>query len=113
MSDSMQKFRAGFPAKPDPVQWGPASVPQSNVGLGLMGPGATAPYLNQIQAAQELPPAVQRMQGGFGINPQMLGLLQQIAQPQQSAPPVQSPFTMQSRPTKPMGRRYGSPNWSR
>ena len=94
--------------------WNLSGMPQVNQGMGLMGPGAANAYADQIQAAQDLPPTVSRMQGGFGLNPQMLSLLSQVAQTPQSAPPqVQPAFAMRPQVQQAARLPYGPGNWSR
>lgn len=82
---------------------GQQATPRPN-GMGMLAPDT-----------QGLPPPVAKMQGGYGLNPQMLGLLQQVAgQQKMSAPPMQSPFSMTSRPVQQAARLpYGPGNWSR
>lgn len=90
MADALKnpEFLAAMRKTP-PTSWDLAGIPQVNQGMGLMGPGAANAYAGQMGA--QLPPTVQRTQGGFGLSPQFMGLLSQIAQPQQAAPMPQQP----------------------
>lgn len=103
MSDTqkMALFSSMQQGQSDP--W--SATPRTN-GMGLIAQG-TDP--------QALPPPVARMQGGFGLNPQMMGLLQQVSKMPPAAPMQQaSPFAMRPQSVQQAARLpYGPGNWSR